>query len=281
MSRKHIIVGIALIALMLLAVMAFDFRLKVVHYSVTSDKIDQPLRIALLTDLHSQDFGENQAKLFSLLDAEKPDLVLMGGDIFDDVIPHDNTIITLRELAARYPCYYVSGNHEYWSGEIDRLKQIVRDNGITVLAGDTAQFEVNGQIIEISGIDDPDVDFYQRGQRSFADQLAAVNGHVSEHYHILLTHRPELINDYLKGHFDLMLAGHAHGGQWRIPYLFNGLFAPNQGLFPRYAGGRYDFADKVFIVSRGLTHTSTRLPRIFNRPELVIIDLRQSSDETT
>ncbi len=273
MSREQIVTVIALIALILLLITAFDTRLKVVHYSVSSYKIVQPVRIALLTDLHSQDFGDNQEKLFSLLDAEKPDVVLMGGDIFDDVIAHDNTIVTLRELAKRYPCYYVSGNHDCWSNEIDRLKQIVRDYNITVLEGETAQFEINGQIIDISGIDDPEIDLFLKDQSRFSKQLATVSNHVSQHYHILLTHRPELINDYLKGHFDLMLAGHAHGGQWRIPYLLNGLFSPGQGLFPRYAGGRYNFADKVFIVSRGLTHTSTHVPRIFNRPELVIIDL--------
>ncbi len=271
-KRIYLIVGIGALLIGLLIV-AFDIRLKVVHYTIDSVKVERPVRLALLTDLHSQDFAKNQAELFTLLDAEAPDLVLMAGDIFDDVIAHDNTIITLRELATRYPCYYVSGNHEYWSNQVDALKKIVKDNDITVLEGDTAQFEVNGQTVEISGIDDPAIDFYTDDKRSYAEQLAQVSAYKTDHYHILIAHRPERIDDYLKGHFDLILAGHAHGGQWRIPYLLNGLYAPNQGLFPRYAGGRYNFGSKVFIVSRGLTHTSTRLPRIFNRPELVIIDL--------
>ncbi len=272
-TSKKLLIAICVVALLAVALMAFDVRLRLVQYDITSPKINQALRLALLTDLHSQDFGENQVALLRLLDAQSPDVVLLAGDIFDDVIAHDNTIVTLRELAARYPCYYVSGNHEYWSGEIERLKQIVRQQGITILEGDSAKFEIAGQIIEISGIDDPDVDVYSRTEPGFAAQLARVSRHQTDNYHILLTHRPELIETYLKGHFDLILAGHAHGGQWRIPWLLNGLFAPNQGLFPKYAGGRYDFDDRVFIVSRGLTHTSTRVPRIFNRPELVIIDL--------
>ncbi|PID98564.1 MAG: phosphoesterase, partial [Actinomycetales bacterium] len=96
MNKKHIVTGIAVSSLVLLTLVAFDFRLKVVNYKIVTDKVNKPIRIALLTDLHSQDFGENQEKLFSLLDAEKPDVVLMAGDIFDDDIPHDNCIITLQ-----------------------------------------------------------------------------------------------------------------------------------------------------------------------------------------
>ena len=89
----------------------------------------------------------------------------------------------------------------------------------------------------------------------------------------MLAHRPERIKDYLAYGFDLILSGHAHGGQWRIPGLLNGLLAPNQGLFPQYAGGRYDWEGTVFLVSRGLARESTRVPRIFNPPELVAVDL--------
>ena len=90
---------------------------------------------------------------------------------------------------------------------------------------------------------------------------------------VLLAHRPENIKCYLQYPFDLIVSGHAHGGQWRIPGLLNGLYAPHQGLFPRYAGGRYDFDGATFLVSRGLARESTRVPRIFNRPELVIVDI--------
>ena len=94
-----------------------------------------------------------------------------------------------------------------------------------------------------------------------------------EHFTVLLSHRPELAEMYQKYKFDLVLSGHAHGGQWRIPGILNGLFAPNQGILPRYAGGRYDFEGQTLIVSRGLARESTLAPRIFNRPELVIIEL--------
>jgi len=94
-----------------------------------------------------------------------------------------------------------------------------------------------------------------------------------EQFTLLLSHRPERIEDYLGYPFDLILSGHAHGGQWRLPGIVNGLYAPNQGLFPKYAGGRYDFEDTAFLVSRGLARESTKIPRVFNRPELVVVDL--------
>ena len=77
----------------------------------------------------------------------------------------------------------------------------------------------------------------------------------------------------------LLLAGHAHGGQWRLPGLLNGLFAPDQGLFPTYAGGRYALGDTTLLVSRGLARESTRLPRFYNRPELVMVELRPGLEE--
>ncbi len=273
-KQEYVLLAIFAIAFIVFAIAALDTRLKVVRYNITTDKVAKPVRIALLTDLHAQDFGKNQDKLFSLLEPEKPDFVLLAGDIFDDRVSFDNTMTTLKLLAARYPCYYVSGNHEQRTRQLDELKQLVRDYQITVLEGDTAQFNINSEIIEISGVDDPEIDKYNPDQNIFETQLAQVMRHQTDNYHILLAHRPELIDKYLKGQFDLMVAGHAHGGQWRIPCLQNGLFAPNQGVFPKYAGGRFDFDEKVFIVSRGLTHTSTRIPRIFNRPELVIIDLQ-------
>ena len=91
---------------------------------------------------------------------------------------------------------------------------------------------------------------------------------------MLLCHFPEDIDYYRSfGKFDLILSGHAHGGQWRLPFSQNGLFSPGEGLFPKYSGGRFDFDDCTMIVSRGLARIKTVIPRIFNNPELVVIDL--------
>lgn len=257
----------ALLVAFLLAVLlaAFDVRLRVAAYEVASGKVDAPVRLAVLTDLHSCAYGQGQRTLLDAVDAQAPDAVLLVGDIVDDVLPEDNAWTTVQALAQAYPCAYVTGNHEWWSGEAERICGQMADLGVTVLQGGGVTWELNGQTVAVCGIDDPD---------SGEDQLEAAGNAVNEDtFTILLAHRPENIDRYLEYSFDLIVSGHAHGGQWRVPGLLNGLYAPHQGLFPQYAGGRYDFAGTMFLVSRGLARESTKVPRVFNRPELVIVDI--------
>lgn len=142
------------------------------------------------------------------------------------------------------------------------------------MSGDCDTIEINGQVINICGVDDPDVVRYTSDGKPIMEQLkAAETASGTEHFTVLLSHRPELIETYKQFDFDLVLSGHAHGGQWRIPFVLNGLYAPNQGVFPQYAGGRYDYENGTMIVSRGLARESTPVPRVFNRPELVIIEV--------
>lgn len=253
---------------------AFNTKLKIQHYSLESEKLTAPVRIVLITDLHSCSYGKGQRELIDAIHAQKPDIILLGGDICDDKLPHRNTELVLRAIADKYPCYYVTGNHEYWSREIEKILKIFESYNVPVLEGSFDTIDVRGQKLNICGISDPDILKYTDKNYSITEQLkdaavASENGN----YTILLAHRPELIDSYLNYDFDLILAGHAHGGQWRLPGIINGLFAPNQGFFPRYAGGKYRFEDSYMIVSRGLARESTRIPRIFNRPELVVIDL--------
>lgn len=274
--KKQIVITVAAVLLVLLMI-ACDARLKIVCYTVESKKINQPVRLALITDLHSCSYGKKQSTLVDAVKKQNPDVVLLGGDIFDDKLSYDNAEVAIRQLAEQYPCYYVTGNHEYWSQDIGTILEIVRSCGITILSGDCDTIEINGQTINICGVDDPDVAEYLVEGVPIETQLMmaeeAVTSAGTEHYTILLSHRPELYELYQDYDFDLVLSGHAHGGQWRIPGLLNGLLAPNQGLFPKYAGGRYDYETGTMIVSRGLARESTPIPRIFNRPELVIIDV--------
>lgn len=259
---------------MLLAISAFDVRLKVVFHEIESDKIENPIRLALVMDLHGCKYGENQSTLVKAIHENAPDVILLGGDIFDDNVPYKNSEIFLSEVAAQYPCYYVTGNHEFWSGEVDVILDIISSYGVTILDGKNELIEINGEKINISGLSDPDGVRYVQNQLSPEEQLALLKDDVDHTYFsVLLTHRPEMIDEYLKYPYDLAVAGHAHGGQWRIPFLLNGLYAPNQGLFPKYAGGFYEFETMDFVVSRGLARESTRVPRIWNRPELIFIDV--------
>ena len=267
--------------LVMVILLICDSRLKTVYYSVESEKLSAPVRIALLTDLHSCKYGKNQKNLIEAVQEQNPDIVLLGGDIFDDKVPHKNAELTVKQLAEQYPCYYVTGNHEYWSREVGNILDIIEGYGVTVLSGECGTIEIKGQTISICGVDDPDVAVYLaegvpiEQQLDSAETAAREAEKVSgkEVFSILLSHRPELFKTYQNYGFDLVLSGHAHGGQWRIPGLLNGLFAPDQGLFPEYAGGRYDYAGGTMIVSRGLARESTPVPRIFNRPELVIVDV--------
>ena len=260
-----------------LTVAGLSMRLKTVTYSVESDKISQSVRIALITDLHGCWYGKEQENLLRAVEQENPDIILLGGDIFDDEVPYEKSEITVEKLAKKYPCYYVSGNHEYWSNDIENILEILKKHGVTILSAACETVQLNGQNINICGVDDPDVVRYTKDGVPFEKQLSKVEEDCANGaFTVLLSHRPEFAETYQEYKFNLVLTGHAHGGQWRIPGILNGLFAPNQGLFPKYAGGRYDFEEQTLIVSRGLARESTFAPRIFNRPELVIIDLESN-----
>lgn len=248
-----------------------DSRLTVPHYQIESEKFSGGVRVALITDLHCCDYGQGQRELLDAVEAEKPDLVLLGGDIVDDdpSLPVENAYTVVKALAEQYPTYYVTGNHEFWSGQVEEIKETMASCGAVVLAGTWEDVTINGQTLRICGVDDPAV-----GTAEWEMQLARV-GQAADgsRFTILLTHRPERVETYIQYGFDLTVAGHAHGGQWRLPGLINGLLAPNQGLFPKYAGGLYGLGGQTMVVSRGLARESTRIPRLFNRPELVVLDL--------
>ena len=248
----------------LFVLLGWDHDLETVRYAVDSAEITAPVRIVCLADLHSCAYGEGQRELLDAVDAAAPDVVVLTGDIYDDVLPPDNTDVVLAALAQKYPCFYVTGNHDVFCG--DRVEA----HGITALNGDAFPLEANGQHLLVCGLSDP------RESPAFAENLSALNQQAqsAEAFTLLLAHRPSRIEQYLPGGYDLILSGHAHGGQWRIPGLLNGLLAPDEGLFPKYAGGRYDLGGTVFIVSRGLAKESTRVPRLYNPPELVIVDLQ-------
>lgn len=267
--KTLIILGISGLIVIFLC-FAFYTGLTVKTYVIETEKLTQPVRIVLITDLHSCLFGKNQSKLTEKITKQNPDIILMSGDIADDVIPIGGTIDLLEAIADKYPCYYVTGNHEFWSGEVDDIKDVFRSYGVGVLEGENETVTINNQAITICGVDDPEI-----GEMTFKSQLnSAFEGIEKGSYTILLSHRPERIAEYSVYNCDLVLSGHAHGGQWRIPLILNGLYAPNQGFFPKYAGGLYEYSQTLMIVSRGLSTYSTKVPRIFNPPELVVIDIK-------
>lgn len=254
--------------------------LNTIYYTIDSELISASIKIALITDLHSCYYGKNMHTLIEAINKENPDIIVLGGDIFDDKLSDLNTEKFLSNIAEIYPIYYVTGNHECWSG-IDKFNTkmaILEKYNIQRLQGNVTKLELNGNIISLCGIDDPDIFHVSEEDNNYKAQLQRISERIDKStYKILLTHRPELFEEYTQYEFNLVLSGHAHGGQWRIPGILNGLYAPNQGIFPKYAGGYYEIGNTKMIVSRGLARESTLIPRLYNPPELVIVELKNIS----
>lgn len=270
MRKKHRWILHVLAILVALALIALDERLILRTYTVASPKLTAEVRLVVVTDFHSSDNADDVAAMVASC---APDAVLLVGDLFDDDTanrPPERTLSLMRQLSAQYPCYYVSGNHEAWTGEMDALYQQTEEAGVTVLRMSSGVLTVRGQRIALCGIPDP-YEMVFSGAPDTEEQLRQAMENVdSADFTVLLAHRPELLAKYAQFPLDLVVSGHAHGGQVRIPGVLNGLYAPNQGWFPKLAGGAYTQDGTTLIVSRGLA-VRTRLPRIFNRPEVVLV----------
>lgn len=270
MRKTHWWILTVLAILVVLTLIALDERLTLRTYTVASPKLTAEVRLAVVTDFHSSD---NADDVVAMVASCAPDAVLLVGDMFDDDIanrPTERTLSLMRQLSAQYPCYYVSGNHEAWTGEMDALYQQTEEAGVTVLRMSSGVLTVRGQRIALCGIPDP-YEMVFSGAPDTEEQLRqALEDVDSADFTVLLAHRPELLAKYAQFPLDLVVSGHAHGGQVRIPGVLNGLYAPNQGWFPKLAGGAYTQDGTTLIVSRGLA-VRTRLPRIFNRPEVVLV----------
>lgn len=249
----------------------------VTRYSVENERLPAVFdhyKIAVVSDLHNAELGEDNKRLVSAIEKEKPDMIAITGDLVDsgrtDIGVAENLI---RQLAMTAPCYYVTGNHEAWIGEqYQKLEKILLNEGVVILHDQSVSMTKNDETIQIVGLDDPD----------FTDRDSSIQESMLERkleemeltggFCILLSHRPEVFNAYVAENIDLVLCGHAHGGQFRIPGV-GGLVAPNQGLLPKYDAGEYFENNTTMIVSRGIGNSVIPV-RINNRPEIVVVELR-------
>jgi len=293
--KKMIIIPLTIaIIVAAIAVVAFWSGFVVRRHNITTDKLEpgQSVRAVLISDLHSQVHGDDQSPLIRRIDAQNPDLILLAGDMYDDVTPRLGIELFLAGIRDIAPIFYVTGNHEYWSSDVSAVKELFRSFGVVVLEDEYVEVVINDIPLLIAGVCDPECSMVgNRGSRPLLQRALHGLGSGESHdltimqqafgelsrddgqFKILIAHRPERIDEYKHFPFDLVVSGHAHGGQVRIPFLVNGIFAPNQGFFPPYAGGRYDHGSLTHIVSRGATTNHPRLPRIFNPPEIVVIDI--------
>ncbi len=258
-----------------------DKRLHAVHYRISDSRIKDEICLVMLSDLHRSLFGTNQGELLALVDEQKPDAVLLCGDIFDEHGEYENAEMLLQALGKKYPCFYVSGNHEYGieteEHQIREFKRILQECNICRIESGKESLTVGSTTIDLFGIEDENryTTYHENDPLSGVNFLRAFNALSAEisagRYSLLLCHRPlpELFKD---AGYDLILSGHCHGGQWRLPPFINGFYAPGQGFFPKYAGGQYELGETTLIVGRGLC-TTYNLPRICNRPEVVVLHL--------
>lgn len=228
-------------------------------------------KIVQISDLHNAEFGTDNQKLIDILKSEAPDAIVITGDLID--ARRTNTEIAesfARRCMEIADCYYVPGNHEArLGGTYDAFESALIADGVNVLRNGSVRIRKEMDAIRIIGVDDP---AFAKASDAITNLDAALEALSSDDFTILLAHRPELIDEYSKWGIDLVLSGHAHGGQIRLPGI-GGLYAPEQGFFPRYTSGNYTMGDTEMIVSRGIGNSAFPL-RVNDRPEVVIVTLK-------
>lgn len=270
--------AVSLVALLIWVLWA-NKALEVNTYAISSERLPAGFdgyRIAQISDLHNDTFGKNNEKLLTMLAQTAPDMIAITGDMIDSRDTNVEIALAFAEEAGKIaPCYYVSGNHESRIPEdYARLKQGLRELGVVVLEDEKIELIRSGETITLMGVDDPrfltEV-LYWEASEVMHDKLQLL---AKEHaFTVLLSHRPELFDVYGSYGIDIVLTGHAHGGQIRLPFV-GGILAPQQGIFPEYDAGLYTEGNTQMIVSRGLGNSIFPV-RINNRPEIVVIELQK------
>jgi len=261
MKKTIIIIPVIIAVIVFLYVQ--NHWLQVSNYSFDFDELPKEFdgyKILHLSDLHDQTFGENQKKLMGKINAINPDIVVFTGDLIDHRRYDLNSSMDLiRELTVKYKVYYTTGNHEAWIGKIEEIQKSLLEAGVVVLRNDIETIEIDGAQIDIIGIDDPD----------FGNDLPLYE---LDKFSIVISHRSELVEYYEASKVDIVFTGHAHGGQFRL--FDRGLISPNQGLFTKYTQGVHELGNTKLVISRGLGNSLFPF-RIFNRPEIVVVELKK------
>ena len=245
--------------------------------------VNKRVRIAQISDLHSKEFGKNNNTLYKVIIEQEPDIIVATGDLIDSNMKRINEIIEFcSRLNKRVPVYYILGNNEMRCSRVNEIVEKLNEKNINVLENEIATIKIKDNIINILGLAEKRVDkgemFYSKINSRYEIENVDSLFRKLENLigiKIVLSHYPEnyeYVGDYSysKYNFDIMFSGHAHGGQFILPGL-GGVFAPGQGLFPKYYKGIYGKKNKL-VVSRGLGNSGFPL-RLFNRPDLVIVDI--------
>lgn len=248
----------------------------VTEFKVTDENIPSAFsgfRIAQVSDLHNAEFGKGNSKLIAMLKETEPDIIVITGDMIDSRRTNIDISLDFAEKAVEIaPTYYINGNHEQRISQYEQFRDSLSELGVTVLEDEKVKIQKGEDSISLIGLIDPafKVDWVTDDQTIIVkDALDSLTD--DEEYQILLSHKPRFLSVYAESGVNLVLSGHVHGGQFRLPFI-GGLFSPDEGLFPKYDGGLYTEGDTNMIVSRGLGNSIIPL-RINNRPEIVVAEI--------
>ena len=282
-NKRNLTITLCCIAILLLLLIIWiawaNTALELNTYHISGKNIPESFsgyRIAHVSDLHNAEMGEDNTKLLTMLQEANPDIIVITGDIVDSYNTDIDIALDFAEKAVNIaPCFYVTGNHEArLSSSLEILLDGLEEAGVVILGNEKLIIEQSGEMITLLGVSDPSF----QADYLFGDAENVISGNLEylmdeeENYCILLSHRPELFDVYVEYDIDLVLSGHAHGGQFRLP-IIGGLAAPNQGLFPKYDSGLYHEEDTNMIVSRGIGNSIFPF-RLNNRPEVIVIELQ-------
>ena len=246
------------------------------RYTYSNEKIEQSFTIVQLTDLHNYEFGSENARLLTRIRKEAPDLIFMTGDMLNDSERSTDIVLHLVEQAVQIaPVYYSLGNHEIaYTEKYDKdqtFYQQLKEAGAVVLDKEYVDTTINGQEIRIGGVYGYvlDHDWQDGSEQRFMEEFQD-----TDRLKILLSHIPEgllLWKSMEHWDVDFVFSGHVHGGQVRIPFV-GGLYDPEEGWFPTYTKGMYEYGNGTMILSAGLG-SSRGIPRVNNLPEIVVCEV--------
>jgi predicted MPP superfamily phosphohydrolase len=278
-KSKHPALRVLLIAAAVAAVIMLDSKLRitVTTYTRSYDTLPESFdgfRVVQLSDLHMADYGE---KLYGLIRAQEPDIIVMTGDFLNRraLAGDENQTEKLRPIltaiAEIAPCYFVSGNHDWASGEIRELAALLSETGVRYLRNEFVLLERNGAEIALAGVEDPNGPADMVKPDALAQLIAQS---YPDTFTLMLAHRNDFLTKYPALPVDVVLCGHAHGGIVRLP-LVGGLLGTENNLFPKYDAGLFNEGAYDMILSRGLSNYIFE-PRFLNNPELVTLILKKA-----
>lgn len=279
-NRKKYIKS-AIILLIVIALLLFcnfqNKHLETTHYTYEAEQLGVDLdgyRIVQISDLHNAKFGKNNQKLVDRIRECEPDIIVLTGDLVDSNHTNvDRAVQFVDEIVKICPVYYVTGNHEYWldTSEYENLMDGLASAGVIILDDQVVEISRGDAKFRLVGLDDKSLADGTLGTLLNNAQNVAHEDSEKKEFTVVLAHEPQYLARYAGTGVDLVLSGHAHGGQFRLPFV-GGIVAPDQGFLPEYTAGEYYMNGTEMIVSRGLGNSVIPV-RLFNYPEIVCVEL--------